>query len=241
VRNEAYRDILVCGYTNFLERSSTDRFQFVPVNIILDPVSGTITGVHTPIYNPLIDAELERIFLGNSIYASMDVYVQQIRSTMHFPSINLLIKALYDLYGNFLRAIKKYWTSIRIPKVEPGMLRFPGVHYDYFCGTTRLSERLNSVASNEMSMFAKVNATSKKIEDCWVSKFSAFPDENLCNLFCGYGLDEDPQRVVNQIRTYYRITANKAIINLFMNLVDNCLKYYANQKGEQQNGVYAAR
>jgi hypothetical protein len=227
VKNKASRDILVCGYTNFPEKPSSEKFQFVPVNIILDPVSGTITGAHTPIYNPLIDAELERIFLGNSIYAGMDVYVKQIRSTMHFPSTDLLIEALYDLYDRFLRALAQYWTSIRIPKVGPERLRFPGVHYDYFCGTTHLSERLNSVVSDEMSVFAKVNAADKKIEGCWVSKFSAFPDDHLCDLFCGYALNEDPQRMIDQIQTYYRITASRAMINLFMDLVNNCLEYYS--------------
>ena len=227
------RDILVCGYTDFPEKPGPEEFQFVPVNIILNPVPGTITGVHTPIFNPLINAALEQIFLGNSIYAGMDAYVQQIRSTMHFPSIDLLIKALYDLYANFLRALGQYWTSIHIPKVDPETLRFSGVHYDYFCGTTYLSDRLNNAVSSEMFVSAKVNAVSKKIEDCWTSRFSAFPDASLCALFCGYGLDEDPQRVIDRIQTYYRITANKAIINLFMDLVSKCLKYYANQEGEK--------
>jgi hypothetical protein len=230
VGDKASRDILVCGYADFAEKPITGNFQFVPVNIILDPVSGTISGAHTPIYNPLIDTALEEIFLGNSIYAGMDFYVEQIRATMHFPSITLLVKALHDLYGNFLRALRRYWAWIRIPKVGPEMLRFPTVHYDYFCGTTYLSERLNNAFSDEMSVFAKVNAASKKIENCWVSRFSAFPDDSLRNLFCSYGLDEDPQRVIEQIQTYYRITASKAMIHLFMDLTDNCRRYYDKKK-----------
>jgi hypothetical protein len=230
VEDRASRNILVCGYTDFSEQPWEEKFQFVPVNIILDPVSGTMVGAHTPIYNPLIDTALEQIFLGNSIYAGMDFYVEQIRATMHFPSITLLIKALYDLYDNFLRALDRYWAWVRVPKVGPEMLRFPTVRYDYFCGATYLSERLNSAFSDKMSVFAKVKADSKKIEDCWVSRFSAFPDDSLRNLFCSYGLDEDPQRVIEQIQTYYRITASKAMINLFMDLTDNCRKYYDNEK-----------
>jgi hypothetical protein len=227
VGNEGSRDILVCGYTDFPENSCPSKLKFVPVNMRLDPETGTITGTHTPIYNPLIDAELEQIFIGNSIYVGMDFYVAQIEDTMHFPLISLLIEALYDLYGNLMSLLSRYWPSIRIPAVEPETVRRPAVHYDYFCGTTYLSQRLDSAFSNQLSVFVKVNGTSKTIEDCWISRFSAFPSGRLYDLFCSYRLDEDPGRIIEQINTYYRITASKAMINVFLDVVKNCRAYYA--------------
>ncbi|GHS90649.1 hypothetical protein AGMMS49957_17110 [Synergistales bacterium] len=55
----------------------------------------------------------------------------------------------------------------------------------------------------------------------------AVPDDHLRLLFCGHSLDGDPSEVISHIDTYYRITANKAIANLFMNLIKNCNEFYA--------------
>jgi hypothetical protein len=219
-------EILVCGYTDFPERPDPAAPRWAPIAMTLNLTSWRITGAHTPIYNPLIDKELERIFIGNPIYAGLDYYGRRIKATLHFPSSQLLIEALRDLRDNLLSALRRYWPAVRLPAAGSAAVRIPPVHYDYFCGTTYLSQRLGNSLSHQMTVFAKVNAASGQIEDCWFSRFSAFPDDSLRALFCGYNLTEDPRRVIDQIQTYYRIKANKAMINMFTDLVNNCRAYY---------------
>ncbi|GHV33278.1 hypothetical protein FACS1894187_01100 [Synergistales bacterium] len=221
------RDILVSGYADSPKDPPLSAFPFVPVNITLNPKNGIMTGIHTPVYNSLIGAGLERIFLGNSIYAGMDFYVKQIEASIHLSSIVVLIDALYDLHNNLVEILTRHWSIEKIKAVDPKTIKLPSPHYDYFCSFTRLSERLNSTSEDHITMFAKVNASNRTIEDCWISKFGAVPDDHLRLLFCGRSLDGDPSEVIGHIETYYRITANKAIANLFMNLIKNCNEFYA--------------
>jgi hypothetical protein len=221
------RDILVSGYAETPKNSPLFAFPFMPVNITLNPKNGIMTGIHTPVYNPLIGAGLERIFLGNSIYAGMDFYAKQVEASMHLPSIGVLTDALYDAHKNLLKLLKQHWAFMKIPTVDPETIRQLSPHYDYFCSSVRLSERLNSTSEDHITMFVKIERSGRTIEDCWISKFGAFPDDRLRNLFCGHRLDGDPGEVIDHIDTYYRITANKAIVNLFMSIIKNCNEFYA--------------